>query len=68
MSFYSLVLVIHVTAVFILCAGLGIEVVSLLRLRSASTLTDAYPWIEPAPRLPIFIPGSVAAILFPVCF
>ena len=37
---------------------------SLLRLRSASTLADAYTWIEPVPRLPIFIVGSVAVILF----
>jgi len=64
MTLYSLVLVIHVTAVFVLAAALSIEVLSLVHLRGAFTLAEAYPWINPAPTLPLFAGGSVLVILF----
>jgi hypothetical protein len=64
MTLYSVVLIIHVTAVFVLSAALSIEVLSLVHLRGASTLAEAYPWIAPAPRLPFFAGGSVLVILF----
>jgi len=64
MTLYSVVLIIHVTAVFVLSAALSIEVLSLVHLRGASTLAEAYPWITPAPRLPFFAGGAVLVILF----
>jgi hypothetical protein len=64
MTLYSVVLIIHVTAVFVLSAALSIEVLSLVHLRGASTLAQALPWIAPAPRLPAFAAGSVLVILF----
>ena len=47
MPIHSLVLIIHVTAVFVLCSGLCVEGLSLIHLRGASTLAEALPWIEP---------------------
>jgi hypothetical protein len=44
---HSLVLIIHVTAVFVLCSVLCVEGLSLIHLRGASTLAEALPWIEP---------------------
>src|SRR5262245_17230864 len=61
---YSFVLIIHVTAVFTLCAALSFEALSLFHLRSASTLAEARPWIDPVPRLPGFALGSLLVILF----
>jgi hypothetical protein len=63
MTLYSIVLVIHVTAVLVLCAALSIEVLSLFHLRRASTSAEARPWIDPAPRLPLFAVGSLPVIL-----
>jgi hypothetical protein len=64
MTLDSLVLIIHVTAVFVLSAALSIEVLSLVQLRSASTLAEVYPWINPVPTLPVFAVGSLLIILF----
>jgi hypothetical protein len=64
MSLHSLVLVVHVTAVLLLCAALSVEVLSLVHLRSASTLAEAHPWIAPVPKLPLFTVASVLVILF----
>jgi hypothetical protein len=64
MTLYSLVLIIHVTAVFVLSAALSIELLSLVHLRGASTLAEARPWIDPFPRLPLFAVGAVLVILF----
>ncbi len=58
----SVVLVIHVTAVFVLCSVLCIDGLSLVHLRAASTLAEAHPWIEPVRRLRHFAVGSVLAI------
>jgi len=60
----SVVLIIHVTAVFVLCSVLCIEGLSLVHLRAASTLADAHPWIEPVRRLRYFAVGSVLVIQF----
>jgi hypothetical protein len=64
MTLYSLVLFVHVTAVLSLCSALSVEVLSLFRLRRASTLTDASRWIEPVPRLPFVTVGSSLVIFF----
>jgi hypothetical protein len=64
MTLYSLVLIIHVSAVFVLSAALTIEVLSVVHLRGASTLAEAHPWINPVPRLPLFAGTSVLVILF----
>src|SRR6266446_6304457 len=64
MTLYSIVLIIHVTAVFVLSAALSIEVLSLIYLRRASTSVEARPWIDPVPRLPLFAVGSLPVILF----
>lgn len=63
MSFYALVLFMHVCAVLVLCAALTIEVLSLMHLRGASTLSEASPWINPAPKLPFLAGGAVLIIL-----
>jgi hypothetical protein len=64
MSLYSVVLVIHVTAVLLLCAALSIEVVSLLHLRGATSLAEAHPWMQPVPGLSFYAIASVLVILF----
>jgi hypothetical protein len=64
MSFHALILLTHVSAVLVLAAALGIEVLSLVHLRGASTLAEASPWINPAPKLPLFAGVSVLVILF----
>jgi hypothetical protein len=64
MTLDSLVLIIHVTAVFVLSAALSIEVLSLVHLRGVCTLAEAHPWIDPVPRLPVFAVGSLLVILF----
>jgi hypothetical protein len=63
MSIYALVLFMHVSGVLVLCAALSIEVLSLIHLRGASTLSEASPWINPAPKLPLFAGGAVLVIL-----
>ena len=50
MTLYALVLFVHVSAVLVLFAALGIEVLSLYRLRRASTVTEVLAWMEPVPR------------------
>ena len=63
MTLYSLVLIVHVTAVLVLSAALSFEVLFLFHLRRASTLVEASPWIEPVPRLSLFAVGSLVVIL-----
>jgi hypothetical protein len=63
MSLYSIILVVHVSAVLVLAAALSIEALSLVHLRSASTLAQVSPWVEPAPGLPRFAIGSALIIL-----
>jgi cation transport ATPase len=64
MTLYSIILVIHITAVLVLCAMLSVEVFSLVHLRGASTFAEAHPWIETLPRQPLFAVGSILLILF----
>jgi len=64
MTFYSLVLFVHVTAVLGLCAALSFEAPSLFHLRRASTLTDASRSIEPVAGLPFLTSGSSLVIFF----
>ncbi|UWZ86916.1 hypothetical protein [Occallatibacter riparius] len=59
---HSIVLITHIAAVFVLCAVLSIEALSLRWLRRASNFGDAHPWIEPVPRLRMFAIGSVLLI------
>jgi hypothetical protein len=63
MMLCSIVLVVHVTAVLVLCAALSIELLSLFHLRRASTSAEALSWIDPVPRLPLFAVGSLPVIL-----
>jgi hypothetical protein len=63
MTFYSLVLFAHITAVLGLFATLSIEVLSLFHLRRASTLTEARRWLEPVPGLPLMASISLLVIL-----
>ena len=62
MTHYSLVLFLHITAVLALCAALSLEVLSLHRLRRASTLTDVRRWLQPVPGLPLLTVGSALVI------
>ena len=62
MSIYSLVLIFHVIAVFVLCAALTIEALSLVHLRGASTRSEVSPWIAPAPTLHLFALAAVIVI------
>ena len=64
MTFYSLVLFAHVTAVLSLFATLSFEVLSLFHLRHVSTLTEARRWMEPVPGLPLVALVSLLVILF----
>lgn len=62
MLMHSIVLITHITAVFVLCSVLSIEGLSLRWLRRASRFDDAAAWIEPVPRLRMFAIGSVLLI------
>jgi len=62
MTFYSVVLFIHVTAVLILFATLSFEVLSLFYLRRASSVTEVRQWIEMIPSLPLAALGSILLI------
>jgi hypothetical protein len=64
MPLHSIVLIIHVIAVFVLCSVLRIEGLALVHLRAASTLSEAHPWIEPVRNLRSVAVGSVLAIQF----
>src|SRR5262250_1736250 len=63
MTLYSFVLFAHITAVLAMFACLSLEVVSLFRLRRASTLSEVPLWIEPAPSLSRIALGSLLVIL-----
>jgi len=63
MSLYGFVLFLHVAAVLGLFVCLGFEALSLFRLRRASTLAEARPWIDPVPRLPLWT-GVSALVVF----
>src|SRR6266478_9192950 len=62
MTFYSLILFIHVTAVLGLCAVLSFEVLSLFHLRRVSSSTEARVWVELVPGLPLVGMGSLLVV------
>ena len=64
MTFYSLVLFVHVTAVLALFAALTLEALSLFHLRRASTLTEVRLWIDPVPKLPLAAVASLLVVFF----
>ena len=64
MTFYSLILFLHVTAVLTLFAALAFEALSLFRLRGASEASEVRLWIDPVPKLPLAAMGSLLVILF----
>lgn len=59
MTVYSFVLFAHITGVLSMFACLSLEVLSLSRLRRASTLSEVRLWIEPVPRLSNIALGSL---------
>jgi hypothetical protein len=63
MTLYSLVLFVHVAAVLALFAALSFEVLSLSRLRRASSLTEIALWVDPVPGLPLLVGASVLVVL-----
>lgn len=63
-EYHPLILFVHVSAVFVLCAMLSFEALSLFHLRRASDWADARPWIEPVPRMSLFVISSLLIILF----
>jgi hypothetical protein len=63
MTLYSFVLFAHITAVLAVCACLSLEVLSLFRLRLASTLSEVQLWIEPVPSFSRIALGSLLVIL-----
>ena len=64
MTFYSLILFLHVTAVLALFAALAFEALSLFRLRGAVEAAEVRLWIDPVPKLPLAAMGSLLVILF----
>ena len=63
MTLYSFVLFAHITGVLAMFACLSLEVLSLSRLRRASTLSEVQLWLEPVPRLSRIALGSLLVIL-----
>jgi hypothetical protein len=63
MTLYSFVLFAHITAVLAMFACLSLEVLSLFRLRRASTLSEVQLWIEQFPSLSRIALGSLLVIL-----
>jgi hypothetical protein len=64
MTFYSSVLLLHVTAVLVMSGVMGCDLLTLLHLRRASTLVEAHAWIDPFPKLPVWAGVSLLVILF----
>jgi hypothetical protein len=63
MTLYSFVLFAHITAALAMFACLSLEVLSLFRLRGASTLSEVQLWIEPVPSLSRIALASLLVIL-----
>src|SRR5438045_3159198 len=64
MTFYSLVLFVHVTAVLALFAVLTLEGLSLFHLTRAANLVEVRLWIDPVPGLPLVATGSLLVVFF----
>jgi hypothetical protein len=63
MSLYSLILIIHVLAVFVMAGILSIEALSLTNLRRSSTSVEVSPWINPVPMFSVVAGLSILVIL-----
>jgi hypothetical protein len=63
MTLYSVVLFVHVVSAMGIFAALSLEAVSLLRLRSAITASEARLWMDLAPGLPALGIGSFVFML-----
>jgi len=62
MSSISIVLIVHVIAVFTLCSVFCIDAIALMHLRSATTVSEARPWVEPVRNIRAFAIGAVITI------
>ena len=62
MTFYSVVLFVHITGVLVLFACLSVEVLALFRLHRASTLREVRLWMEPVQSLSLVTASSALAI------
>jgi hypothetical protein len=62
MTFYSLVLFVHITAMLVLFAALSLEALSLFHLRRASSPAEVRFWINPVPGLPLAATGSLIVV------
>lgn len=62
MTLYSLVLFAHIVAVLVLFTALSFEALTLSHVRRASTLAETRRWIDPIPRFPVTIVGSVLVV------
>lgn len=63
MTFYSIILFLHVTAVLGLFSSLSFELLSLSHLRQASDLAETRRWIEPLPGIPLVALVSILVVL-----
>jgi len=63
MTFYSIILFLHVTAVLGLFASLSFELLALSRLRQASDLGEVRRWIDPVPGIPLAAIASIFIVL-----
>jgi hypothetical protein len=63
MTLYALILIIHVTATFILFAALATEALSLRHLRRAATVSEAQAWLAPWPGMHGYVALSGITIL-----
>jgi hypothetical protein len=63
MTLYSGVLFVHVVSALGIFAALGIEAVTLSRLRQSTDSTEARRWLDLAPGLPAIAIGSLLFLL-----
>jgi hypothetical protein len=63
MTLYSVVLFVHVVSALGIFAALTLEAVGLIRLRRATTASEARLWLEFVPGLPALAIGSLVFLL-----
>jgi hypothetical protein len=63
MTVYSVVLFLHIVAVFVPVSSLSLETAVLFRLQQAVSSGGARLWIDPAPGLSLMGIGSLAVLL-----
>jgi hypothetical protein len=61
MTLYSVVLFVHVASAFGIAAALSLAIVTLSRLRRATTVSEARLWVEFAPGVPAL---AIIALVF----